>query len=136
MDGSVIAQLGIPDMTTPISYALSYPRHRKTNLPSLRLEEVGRLTFEKPDMNRFRCLSLALTAIEAGESMPVVMNGANEIAVEAFLNGRISFLQIPALIEKTMAAHNPFHPDGIDTVLEVDAWARMAAEKEVLRLQT
>jgi len=130
MDGSVIAQLGIPDMITPISYALSFPRHKKTNLPPLRLEEVKRLTFEKPDMERFRCLSLALKAIEAGGSMPAVLNGANEIAVELFLNGKIAFLQIPVLIEKVMEAHEPFQPDSIEAVMAADAWARRKAEKE------
>jgi 1-deoxy-D-xylulose-5-phosphate reductoisomerase len=134
LDGSVIAQMGIPDMITPISYALSYPRHMKTNLPPLRLEEVGRLTFDKPDVERFPCLSLALRAIEAGGSMPVVMNGANEIAVEAFLNKRIGFLQIPALIEKTMDMHKPIQPDGIEAIMEKDAWARRTAEKEVQSL--
>jgi 1-deoxy-D-xylulose-5-phosphate reductoisomerase len=134
MDGSVIAQLGIPDMITPISYALSYPRHIKTNLPPLRLEEVKKLTFDKPDMDRFRCLSLALQAIEAGGSVPAVMNGANEVAVESFLGGRIGFLQIPALIQRTMEAHNPFQPDGIEAIMEADAWARRTAEREALRL--
>jgi 1-deoxy-D-xylulose-5-phosphate reductoisomerase len=131
MDGSVIAQLGIPDMTTPISYALSYPRHRKTNLPFLKLEDVRKLTFDKPDMKRFKCLDLALKAIETGESMPAVMNGANEIAVESFLSGRIGFLQIPVLIERTMDQHNLFHPRGIEDVLEADAWARRTAENEL-----
>ncbi len=134
MDGSVIAQMGIPDMITPISYALSYPRHVKTNLPPLRLEEVGKLTFDKPDMVRFPCLSLALKAIETGGSMPAVMNGANEIAVESFLSNRIGFLQIPALIEKTMDAHDPFEPDGIEAIMEADDWARRTAGKEVQRL--
>jgi 1-deoxy-D-xylulose-5-phosphate reductoisomerase len=131
IDGSVIAQLGIPDMITPISYALSYPRHRKTNLPPLRLEDVGRLTFEKPDLKRFRCLDLALKAIKTGESMPAVMNGANEIAVESFLTGRIGFLQMPVLIERTMDRHVPFHPRGLEDVLEADAWARRTAEEEL-----
>ena len=135
-DGSVIAQLGIPDMMTPISYALSYPRHRKTNLPQLRLEEVGRLTFEKPDTNRFKCLNLAFKAIITGESMPAVMNGANEIAVESFLNGRIGFLQIPVLIEKVMDQHDIFHPAVIEDVIEADAWARRTAVKELESLQT
>jgi 1-deoxy-D-xylulose-5-phosphate reductoisomerase len=134
MDGSVIAQLGVPDMITPISYALSYPRHIKTNLPPLRLEEVKKLTFDKPDMDRFRCLSLALQAIEAGGSVPAVMNGANEVAVESFLGGRIGFLQIPALIQRTMEAHNPFQPDGIEAIMEADAWARRTAEREARRL--
>lgn len=134
MDGSVIAQLGIPDMITPISYALSWPRHIKTDLPPLKLEEVGRLTFERPDMDRFRCLALALKAIEAGESMPAVMNGANETAVGLFLDNRIGFLRIPEIIERTMDAHRPFHPDGIEAVMEADAWARGIAEKEAMRL--
>jgi 1-deoxy-D-xylulose-5-phosphate reductoisomerase len=132
-DGSVIAQLGIPDMITPISYALSYPRHRKTSLPFLRLEEIGRLTFEKPDLNRFKCLGLALTAIKTGESMPAVLNGANEIAVQSFLDGMIGFLDIPALIERTMHRHKPFHPGGIEDVVEADAWARRIAEEELTR---
>jgi 1-deoxy-D-xylulose-5-phosphate reductoisomerase len=131
LDGSVIAQMGIPDMITPISYALSYPRHRKTNLPPLRLEEVGKLTFEKPDMNRFKCLNLAFKAMNTGESMPAVMNGANEIAVESFLNGKIGFLQIPLLIERTMDRHNTFHPEGIEDIMEADAWARRTAEGEL-----
>jgi 1-deoxy-D-xylulose-5-phosphate reductoisomerase len=131
LDGSVIAQLGIPDMMTPISYALSYPRHRKTILPPLRLEDVGRLTFEKPDMSRFKCLNLAFNAINTGESMPAVMNGANEIAVESFLNGRIGFLQIPVLIERIMDRHNIFHPAVIEDVMEADAWARRTAEGEL-----
>jgi len=134
MDGSVIAQLGVPDMITPISYALSYHRHRKTGLPSLRLEEIKRLTFDKPDKERFRCLTLALKAIEAGGSMPVVLNGANEIAVESFLNGRIGFLQMPTLIERTMDAHDPFQLDGIEAIIEADAWARRTAERESMRL--
>ncbi|MBN1624993.1 MAG: 1-deoxy-D-xylulose-5-phosphate reductoisomerase [Deltaproteobacteria bacterium] len=134
MDGSVIAQLGIPDMITPISYALSWPRHIKTDLPPLKLEEVGRLTFERPDMGRFRCLALALKAVEAGESMPAVMNGANETAVGLFLDNRIKFLQIPEIIERTMDAHRPFNPDGIEAIMEADAWARGVAEKEAIRL--
>ena len=130
-DGSIIAQLGIPDMITPISYALSYPRHMETNLPSLRLEEIGNLTFQKPDMKRFKCLSLALKASEIGESMPAVLNGANEIAVGAFLEGRIKFLQIPSLIEKTMEAHVPFPINSIESVTKADIWARKTAENEL-----
>ncbi len=131
-DGSVIAQLGIPDMITPISYALSYPRHVETGLPSLRLEKVRTLTFKKPDMERFECLALALKASEMGESMPVVMNGANEIAVDYFLRGKIGFLQIPRVIEETMEIHDSFSIDNIEKILEADKWARKTAE-EVLR---
>jgi len=134
MDGSVIAQLGIPDMMTPISYALSYPRHRKTNLPFLMLEEIGRLTFERPDLDRFKCLDLALGAIKTGESMPAVLNGANEIAVQSFLDGKIGFLDIPEVIERTMDKHKLFHPGGIEEVTEADAWARRIAEQEAAKL--
>jgi 1-deoxy-D-xylulose-5-phosphate reductoisomerase len=126
-DGSIIAQLGIPDMITPISYALSYPRHIETALPALDLEQVGPLQFMKPDTGKFRCLELALKAAEMGESMPAVLNGANEAAVELFLQGNIGFLQIPSLIEKTMKAHTPFVIENIEKVMEADAWARKTA---------
>jgi 1-deoxy-D-xylulose-5-phosphate reductoisomerase len=126
-DGSILAQMGIPDMITPISYALSYPRHMDTTLPALDLEQVGTLRFMKPDTGKFRCLELALQAAEIGESMPAVLNGANEVAVELFLRGRIGFLEIPSLIEKTMKAHAPFVIDSIEKVMEADAWARQRA---------
>ena len=126
-DGSIIAQLGIPDMITPISYALSYPRHVETTLPALDLEQVGTLRFMKPDTGKFRCLELALSAAQIGESMPAVLNGANEVAVELFLQGRIGFLQIPSLIEETMRAHTPFVIHSIEKVMEADAWARQRA---------
>jgi 1-deoxy-D-xylulose-5-phosphate reductoisomerase len=131
-DGSIIAQLGVPDMITPISYALSYPRHQETGLPSLRLEEVETLTFQKPDMERFKCLALALKASEMSKSMPAVLNGANEVAVESFLQGKIGFLQIPRVIERTMEMHESFSIDNIEKILEADKWARKTAE-EVLR---
>jgi 1-deoxy-D-xylulose-5-phosphate reductoisomerase len=130
-DGSVIAQLGIPDMLTPISYALSYPRHVETFLPALRLAEVGTLSFREPDYKKFRCLDLARAAAETGESMPAALNGANEVAVELFLKREIGFLQIPDLIEKTMTAHTPRRVDSIETVQEVDAWARKKARSFV-----
>jgi 1-deoxy-D-xylulose-5-phosphate reductoisomerase len=133
-DGSIIAQLGIPDMITPISYALFYPSHRKTPLPPLRLEEVQTLSFHEPDPKRFRCLALAIEASEVGKSMPAVLNGANEVAVEAFLCGRIGFLQIPQLIERTMEAHDPFTIDHIEGVLEADRWARNEAQQQIRSL--
>jgi 1-deoxy-D-xylulose-5-phosphate reductoisomerase len=123
-DGSIISQMGVPDMIIPISFALSFPHHLKTRVPPLELEKVGTLSFEKPDMKRFRCLDLALKAAEIGESMPAVLNGANEIAVESFLKGTIGFLDIPDLIEKTMASHENHPIDSIETVMEVDRWAR------------
>ena len=135
-DGSVIAQLGVPSMITPISYALSFPKHLKTPLPSLKLEEIGVLSFSKPDLKKFKCLELALRSVEIGHSMPAVLNGANEVAVESFLQGEIGFLQIPELIEKTMEAHTPFAMDGIEGVLEADAWARDEANTLKRQLRT
>lgn len=131
-DGSVIAQMGVPDMMTPISYALSYPHHLNTPLPPLRLDEIGTLSFEDYDGNKFRCLGLALQAADTGRSMPAVMNGANEIAVEAFLRGRIGFLEISQLIERTMEEHPCYPIDGIESVLEADRWARRKGE-EILK---
>lgn len=131
-DGSIIAQLGIPDMIIPISYALSYPHHLKNSLPPLDLETIGMFGFEKPDLNKFKCLKLALKAAEMSGSTPAVLNGANEIAVESFLEGRIGFLDIPELIEKTIETHKPYPVDSIEAVMEADRWARETA-REFLR---
>ena len=128
-DGSIIAQMGVPHMITPISYALSYPRHVENHLLPLQLDEIGTLTFEKPDLEKFPCVGLALEAGEIGESMPAVLNGANEMAVNAFLNGKIGYLQIPMLIEKTMEAHTAYDINHIETVMEADFWARHRAEE-------
>ncbi len=130
-DGSIISQMGIPDMYIPISYALSYPRHLGNNLPSLELDKIEKLTFKKPDQEQFRCLGLALEAAETGGSMPTVLNGANEIAVAAFLDGKINFLDIPDLIEKTMQVHQSHTVDNIGRIIEADKWARNTA-REVL----
>jgi 1-deoxy-D-xylulose-5-phosphate reductoisomerase len=134
-DGSVIAQMGIPHMITPIAYALSYPHHMENYLSPLKLDEIGMLSFEKPDIKRFKCLDLALQAGKIGGSMPTVLNAANEIAVAAFLEGSMGFLQIPILIERTMEAHTPFAIDRIESVIGADSWARHRAEKELCILQ-
>ncbi|MBN1105504.1 MAG: 1-deoxy-D-xylulose-5-phosphate reductoisomerase [Deltaproteobacteria bacterium] len=126
-DGSLLAQMGIPDMTTPISYALAFPRHMETSLPPLKLEEIGSLSFMKPDRGRFPCLGLAFRAAETGGSMPAVLNAANEVAVELFLNRRLGFLQIPELVERTMNVHVSSAIETIDQVLEWDRWARKTA---------
>ena len=133
-DGSIISQMGVPDMIIPISFALSFPHHLKTRVPPLELEKIGILSFEKPDMKRFRCLDLALKAAEIGGSMPAVLNGANEIAVESFLKGNIGFLDIPDLIEKTMASHKNHPIDSIETVMEVDRWARDTARAKLVKM--
>ena len=130
-DGSIIAQMGIPHMITPISYALSYPRHIENHLVPLQLDEIEPLTFQKPDLKKFPCLDLALEAGEIGQSMPAVMNGANEIAVDAFLNGKIGFLQIPMLIRRTMEAHRTSPINSIEKVMETDSWARDTAREQL-----
>jgi 1-deoxy-D-xylulose-5-phosphate reductoisomerase len=130
-DRSVIAQLGLPDMRTPISYALRYPERMPLELPSLDLTEIGKLTFFKPDHDRFPCLRLAYDALQVGGTMPATMNAANEVAVEAFLQSGIRFLDIPDIIRSTMEAHTPRQIDGLDDALEADRWAREKAESLV-----
>jgi 1-deoxy-D-xylulose-5-phosphate reductoisomerase len=124
VDGAVIAQLGVPDMAIPISYALSWPNRIENDLPSLDFEQIKTLTFEKPDTKKFRCLALALSAAKTGQSMPAVLNGANEVAVEYFLKGRIGFMDIPDLIERTMDVHEVHDIDSLEAVLEIDKWAK------------
>jgi 1-deoxy-D-xylulose-5-phosphate reductoisomerase len=132
MDGSIMAQLAPTDMRIPISYALSYPRHLKVDLPPLDLLAIKTLSFEKPDKKRFRCLYLALAAGKTGESMPAVLNGANEIGVNAFLEGKIGFLEIPQLIERTMEKHKTFPLNSIEQATKADQWAKSRAT-EILR---
>jgi 1-deoxy-D-xylulose-5-phosphate reductoisomerase len=134
-DGSIIAQLGVPDMSIPISYALSYPHHIENDLPSLELDKIKVLSFEKPDLKRFKCIRLAYEAIKIGGSMPAVMNGANEVAVEAFLRKEIGFLDIPDIIERVMSVHEPFPVDSIASVMEADRWARQKAEDIIKSIQ-
>jgi 1-deoxy-D-xylulose-5-phosphate reductoisomerase len=124
IDGCVIAQLGTPDMKAPIAYALSYPERVATGVKPLDLTALSGLTFFTPDREKFRCLGLAYRAISDGESMPAVMNAANEIAVEAFLEGRIGFMQIAGVIERTMDAHQPHNLRSIEEVLLADRWGR------------
>ena len=126
-DGSVIAQLGITDMRLPIQYACSYPERWETPLPTLNLAKAGRLEFHEPAHDRFPCLALAYRALRAGGTLPVVLNAANEVAVEAFLDGKLGFTAIPRVIEKTMNTHEIERVSTIDTVRRVDRWARQQA---------
>ena len=128
-DGAVIAQLGVPDMKTPIAYALSYPERVATGVRPLDLTSIDGLTFLSPDLEKFRCLGLAYAAIREGQSMPAVMNAANEIAVERFLDGRIGFLQIARVIEATMDAHQAHDLKSITEVLQTDRWGREKARE-------
>jgi 1-deoxy-D-xylulose-5-phosphate reductoisomerase len=124
VDGSVLAQLGLPDMRLPIAYALTYPLRLPLNSPPLDLCAVGRLTFEAPDMTRFPALALGYEAARTGGTMPAVLNAANEIAVAAFLEGRLKFMDIPKTVEATMAGHRPEPLESLEQVLAVNRWAR------------
>lgn len=132
VDGCVIAQLGTPDMKAPIAYALAYPERITTGVKPLDLTLFSGLTFFNPDFNKFRCLELAYRAIKSGESMPAVMNAANEIAVAEFLEGRIGFTMIAETIERTMDAHTAHKLCSIEEVLKADLWGREAA-REICR---
>ncbi len=124
VDGCVMAQLGVPDMKAPIAYALTYPERVTTGVKPLDLTTLSGLTFYAPDDSRFPALRLAYRALSDGESMPAVLNAANEVAVEAFLAGKISFPAIPRVIASTMDAHQPHALLSIEEVLLVDRWAR------------
>ena len=124
IDGSVIAQLGIADMRLPIQYACSYPERWDGSLPSLDLAAAGRLEFLEPALDRFPCLGLAYRALRAGETLPVVLNAANEVAVGAFLDRKLGFMAIPRVIQKTMDAHTAEPVSTLQAVRRADQWAR------------
>ena len=128
-DGAVMAQLGIPDMKTPIAYALSWPERLPLELPQLDLCKLGQLSFSPPDVERFPCLQLAYDALAMGGTVPAVMNAANEIAVEAFLNQQLSFLGIPKVIDRVMAKHQQEELTSVDRALRADLWGRQAARE-------
>lgn len=129
VDGSVIAQMGIPDMKIPIAYALTYPERLPVRSPSLDLFRLQKLSFYPPDEERFPCLRLAFDACRKGSTYPAVLNAANEVAVGAFLDEKIAFLDIPGLIETAMGKHHaPAKPD-LDAVIEADRWARVETER-------
>ena len=126
VDGSVLAQLGSPDMRIPIAYALAYPERMKTPAERLDLGRIARLDFEAPDLDRFPALRLARHALEAGGAMPVVLNAANEVAVAAFLDGKIGFLDIARLVEEAMAQAGASAPRSIAEVIDIDARTRQS----------
>nr|MBA2378446.1 1-deoxy-D-xylulose-5-phosphate reductoisomerase [Blastocatellia bacterium] len=127
VDGSVMAQMGVTDMQHPIQYALTYPERKPCDLPSLDLGKIGRLTFEGPDLERFPCLGLAFDALRAGGTMPAVLNAANEIAVQAFLDGGLKLSEIAELNRSVMKEHRPLAASTLEAVLTADAWARQSA---------
>ncbi len=126
-DGSVIAQLGHPDMRTPIAHALAHPARIDAGVPPLDLARLGALTFEAPDFARFRALALAYEVLRAGGTAPAVFNAANEVAVEAFLGGRLPFLRITEVIEETLSRLPPADALTVDDVLDTDRRARSTA---------
>ncbi|ATE59995.1 1-deoxy-D-xylulose-5-phosphate reductoisomerase [Thauera sinica] len=131
VDGSVIAQLGNPDMRTPIAHALAWPQRIDAGVRTLDLFEIARLDFERPDLERFPCLRLAYQALGAGGSAPAVLNAANEEAVDAFLDRRIGFRCIAQVIEETLERAEPMPVDSLDAVLAADLQARERARIEI-----
>ena len=127
VDGSVLAQLGQPDMRLPIAFALAYPERLPSKLPPLSITSMGPLTFQDPDRERFPALNLAYQAGRAGGTCPAVLNGANEVAVEAFLNGRLEFTGIAICVQAALESHRAGPADSVDAVLEADRWARATA---------
>ena len=134
VDGSVLAQLGSPDMRIPIAYTLAYPERMETPCERLDLAAISRLDFEAPDLKRFPALALARSALEAGGAKPAILNAANEIAVASFLEGGLSFLDIAAVAQETLACYDPPAPASLDEVLEVDRQARGVARAAVGKL--
>jgi len=131
VDGSVLAQLGSPDMRTPIAYALAWPDRMETPCAPLDLAAIGRLDFEAPDYVRFPALALAKSALEAGGARPAILNAANEVAVAAFLSGTIPFLEIAAITADTLERYDPAAPETLDAVLAIDLEARRIAGERV-----
>ena len=129
IDTSIIAQMGLPDMRVPINYALNYPERVSTNLPTLNLTKTKTLTFSEPDYKKFPCLEYAFHALRIGRTMPAVLNAANEVAVQAFLSGSISFTGIPKIIKKLMRKHQPKKVMKISDIMQADLWARVEAKK-------
>lgn len=131
-DGSIIAQLGMPDMKVAIAYAMSYPERLPLREPIPDFANIDPLTFKKPDLDKFPCLALAYTAGKAGGTLPAVLNASNEIAVQAFLDRRIPFVKIPDVISKIMEIHSVVANPELSDIIEADRWAREYAEKEII----
>ncbi len=135
-DGSILAQMGIPDMQEAIAYALAYPERIPLKQPLPDLVGIGGLDFQHPDLKRFPCLQLAYDALEQGGTMPAAMNAANEVAVQAFLANQLPFSRIPTLISATMDTHITEKAIDLGSVLAVDAWARQKAQSLVAKHST
>lgn len=138
VDGSILAQMAPTDMKGPISYALAYPERLKLNFPALNLCDMEGLTFYEPDMERFPALKLAYDALKEGTAMPIILNGADEIAVQAFLDNKIAFNDIPSVINETMMSYNSSDCNTFEEILTLNKWSRKKAneiiEQKALRL--
>ncbi|WP_293706565.1 1-deoxy-D-xylulose-5-phosphate reductoisomerase [Stenotrophomonas sp. UBA7606] len=134
IDGSTLAQLGLPDMRTTLAVGLGWPQRIESGVAGLDLLSQGRLDFEAPDLDAFPCLRLAWQAMDAGGSAPAILNAANEVAVSAFLQGRIGFLSIPALVEHTLSTLSCTAADTLDALLAADAQARQITQAAIARL--
>jgi 1-deoxy-D-xylulose-5-phosphate reductoisomerase len=136
VDGSVMAQLGPTDMRIPIQYALTYPERWPCPLPYLDIHRLSKLEFSEPDREKFQCLDLAYRALGAGGTAPAVLNAANEVAVDLFLNNEIGFDAIPRIISAVLDCHSPEDADSLDAVLRADTWSRQQAGIAALRLRS
>jgi 1-deoxy-D-xylulose-5-phosphate reductoisomerase len=133
VDGSILAQLGLPDMRTPIQYAITYPERSDKFCESMDFLKMGSLNFNKPDSDTFKCLKLAYNALESGGSMPVVLNSANEIAVDCFLKEKIDFYRIADIIEHVMIEHETINNPAMEDILEIDRETRIYAAETAER---
>ena len=136
IDGAFLAQMGIPDMKIPIAYALTYPERIINDLPSLDLVKIGKLEFLKPDIKKFSCLALAYAAGLCGGTAPVVLNAADEVAVSAFIEKKIRFIDLPKIIEKILVLHDSINNPSLDDILQADLWARIETKEIIERIIT
>jgi 1-deoxy-D-xylulose-5-phosphate reductoisomerase len=134
-DGTCLAQLGVPDMKTPIAYALTYPDRMTNNLPRLDLSTIGKLEFIAPDFKKFPCLRLAYEAGSCGGTVPAVLNASDEVAVAAFIRGTIGFTDLAVIIEETLSLHNRIDRPSLSDIIESDRWARKVTEKIIKRMK-
>lgn len=135
VDGSVLAQLGNPDMRTPITYGLAWPDRLTSGVSDLDLSDIAQLSFEKPDLVKFPCLGIAYDAAKAGKDAPAILNAANEVAVDAFLNGKIGFTSIANIVEQTLSSFDFYEPESLDAVQESDTRARFKAVSIIEKLE-
>lgn len=133
VDGSIKAQMGMPDMRIPIQYAMSYPERLPNKLPRLDFSRWSTLTFQEPDLDKFACLRLAYQAIADGGTAPTVLNAANEVAVQAFLSERLRFLDIPRVIDRALQCHHNHRAVDLKSVISADRWARDFVQAELQR---